>query len=396
MPAAFASRRHDLDWIRAGAFALLILYHLGMLYVQGWGWHVKSRWTTPALQAPMLLLNPWRLTLLFFVSGAVSAHALRKFGAAGFARERSYRLALPLLFAIFIVVPLQSYAELWHKVDYRGDFLTFYVERYLTFGNLAPIYGPEAAGFYLPTYNHMWFVLYVLAYALVAAAVLASAPRRLTQACARWTAGVGAWAFLIVPVAALGLARVWLGRAYPETHLLVNDWHAHLHYGLAYALGLAVAGAGRLWLELVRLRRLILVVALACFALRLILVLKLWPALSTSVWAEALAREAYAWAVICVILAYARASLDRDSAWRAPINQAIFTFYLFHQTFIIGAWWLVQRWQPGPVLEPALVTSLTLAGCWAAYALALRSGPLRPWLGLRPLPAAARTRAETA
>ena len=28
MPAALASRRHDLDWIRAGAFALLIFYHL--------------------------------------------------------------------------------------------------------------------------------------------------------------------------------------------------------------------------------------------------------------------------------------------------------------------------------------------------------------------------------
>ena len=184
----------------------------------------QSRWTTPALQAPMLLLNPWRLTLLFFVSGAVSAHALRKFGAAGFARERSYRLALPLLFAIFVVVPLQSYAELWHKVDYRGDFLTFYVERYLTFGNLAPIYGPRP--------------------------------------------------------------RVSICR--PTT----------------------TCGS-------------------CCMC---------WPT----------------------------------------------------------RWWRPPCWQPGPVLEPALVTSLTLAGCWAAYALALRSGPLRPWLGLRPLPAAARARAETA
>ena len=123
-----------------------------------------------SLQAPMLL-NPWRLTLLFFVSGAVSAHALLRRGRL---RARAQlQLALPLLFAIFVVVPLQSYAELWHKVDYRGDFLTFYVERYLTFGNLAPIYGPEA-GFYLPTYNHMWFVLYVLAYALVAATMLAA------------------------------------------------------------------------------------------------------------------------------------------------------------------------------------------------------------------------------
>ena len=34
-------------------------------------------------------------------------------------------------------------------------------------------------------------------------------------------------------------------------------------------------------------------------------------------------------------------------------------------------WWRPPCWQP-PVLEPALVTSLTLAGCWAAYALALQ------------------------
>ena len=114
-----------------------------------------------------------------------------------------------MLFAIFVVVPLQSYAELWHKVDYRGDFLTFYVERYLTFGNLAPIYGPEATGFYLPTYNHMWFVLYVLAYALVAATMLAAG------------AGAGARAGHVVDaggmLAAYALAlrsgplRPWLG-----------------------------------------------------------------------------------------------------------------------------------------------------------------------------------------
>jgi hypothetical protein len=35
------SRRIDLDWVRIAAFGLLILYHVGMLYVS-WGFHIKS------------------------------------------------------------------------------------------------------------------------------------------------------------------------------------------------------------------------------------------------------------------------------------------------------------------------------------------------------------------
>jgi hypothetical protein len=34
-------RRLDLDWIRIAAFGLLILYHVGMLYVS-WNFHAKS------------------------------------------------------------------------------------------------------------------------------------------------------------------------------------------------------------------------------------------------------------------------------------------------------------------------------------------------------------------
>src|SRR4051812_28136024 len=34
-------RRFDLDWIRIAAFGLLILYHIGMVFVP-WSYHVKS------------------------------------------------------------------------------------------------------------------------------------------------------------------------------------------------------------------------------------------------------------------------------------------------------------------------------------------------------------------
>ena len=61
-------RRHDIDALRAIAFGLLILYHVGMFYVP-WDWHVKSVHIAPWLETPMLLLNQWRMPLVFMVSG---------------------------------------------------------------------------------------------------------------------------------------------------------------------------------------------------------------------------------------------------------------------------------------------------------------------------------------
>ena len=55
-------RRHDLDWVRTCAFALLVLYHVGMYYVT-WEWHVDSPHASPALEPFMMLSSPWRLGL---------------------------------------------------------------------------------------------------------------------------------------------------------------------------------------------------------------------------------------------------------------------------------------------------------------------------------------------
>ena len=53
------NRRYDLDWVRIGAFMLLILYHVGMYYVT-WDWHVKSPQASHAIEPLMMLSSPWR------------------------------------------------------------------------------------------------------------------------------------------------------------------------------------------------------------------------------------------------------------------------------------------------------------------------------------------------
>src|SRR6266699_315859 len=102
--AGGAARRIDLDWVRIGAFGLLIFYHVGMLYVS-WGFHIKSVHRITALEPLMLVLNPWRLALLFLVSGAATRFMLQKYRIGPLVRSRSARLLIPLIFGMFVIVP---------------------------------------------------------------------------------------------------------------------------------------------------------------------------------------------------------------------------------------------------------------------------------------------------
>lgn len=67
------TRRHDIDALRVFAFALLILYHTAMAYVDDWGFHLKSLHTAEWLQWPMVFVNRWRMSLLFLISGIAIA-----------------------------------------------------------------------------------------------------------------------------------------------------------------------------------------------------------------------------------------------------------------------------------------------------------------------------------
>jgi glucan biosynthesis protein C len=64
-----------MDSLRLLALGLLIADHVGMYYVS-WDWHLKSPSASATLEPWMRLVNPWRMSLLFLISGAVTAIAL--------------------------------------------------------------------------------------------------------------------------------------------------------------------------------------------------------------------------------------------------------------------------------------------------------------------------------
>lgn len=368
-----ATRRYDLDALRVGAFLLLILYHLGMFYVP-WGWHVKSTHILPGLEPWMGVLNPWRLSLLFVISGAATRFMLAKAAPGALAAQRSQRLLIPLLFGMLVVVAPQSWAEVVEKTGYTGGFLDFW-PRYLAFD--------QSFGIILPTYNHLWFVAYLWLYTVIALAGAALLPTL-----DRWSGGIlkGAGLFL-VPVLLFGLYRATAHRAWGETHVIWADGYSHLQYGTAFLLGFLLARRDEAWSALERWRAPALCAAAGLLAVRLYLGARGVEDLPDSARvALAFVREAYAWMVICALFGYARRYIRGGSPLMTTLNEAVFPFYIIHQTAIIVTGHLLKPLGLPALAEAGAILAVTAASCLATYALARAIPALRLPLGLKPAP----------
>lgn len=367
------ARRHDLDALRVGAFLLLLLYHLGMFYVS-WDWHVKSNHVVRDLEPWMGALNPWRLTLLFVISGAATRFMGEKTGSSMLAKERSQRLLIPLLFGMILIVAPQSWAEVVEKNGYAGSFLDFW-PRYLTFDS--------GFGLILPTYNHLWFVAYLWVYTMLAVALRPFWPA-IEAGAARLLKGP---ALLVIPALVFGLYRATAARAWGETHIVFADGYGHLQYGTAFLLGLVMARNDAAW-GLLQRRRLA-VLATACATLAAGLFVRRYEyaenagSLAT---VAAFVREAYAWTVICALFGYARHYIRSGSPLLTTLTEAVFPFYIIHQTAIVLAGHFLKPLALPVVVEASAILAFEVLACLATYGLARLVPLLRLPLGLKPSP----------
>lgn len=372
-------RRHDLDALRVAAFLLLILYHLGMFYVP-WEWHVKSDHLAPQLEPWMGAVNPWRLTLLFVISGAATRFMAARIPAPALAAQRSQRLLIPLAFGMLIVVAPQSWAEVVEKRGYAGSFLDFW-PRYLSFD--------QSFGIILPTYNHLWFVAYLWLYTMLAIAVR-PLWGTLDRLAARILKGPG---LLLLPPALFSLYLATAGRAWGETHVLWADAYGHLQYGTAFLLGLLLARIDAAWEVFQRRRMGLALVAVVLLATGLALK-QVGTGGGPGSIAFAILREAYAWAAICALFGYARRYVTSGSPLLSTFTEAVFPFYIIHQTTIVVAGHALKPLGLSLGIEALSILVLTMGSCWATYALARAVPVLRLPLGLKPLPPATRRTAQ--
>jgi glucans biosynthesis protein C len=343
---------------------------------------VKSPQASHDIEPLMMLSSPWRLSLLFLVSGVATGYLLARQGTSGFLGQRSTRLLIPLIFGMLVIVPPQSYLEVVEKVGYAGGFAGFF-RLYVT-----GFHGFCRAGdcLLLPTWNHLWFVAYLWIYTVVLYLCVRVAPpiipwlRRLAQ---RHLSGVG---ILLWPLAYLCAIRFGLAPRFPATHALIGDWYNHAMYFGVFLLGFSLAGLRAPWAMLERARWITLGLAVLGWAFFVAYV----GAYSddASIPAEGLrllARVAYVteqWLAIAAIVGFAHRHLAHDNAARRYLTTAIFPVYILHQTVIVVVAHALKPSHLYPPVEGLVLVLVTVATCFLGYEAIRRVWLLRPLFGL--------------
>ncbi len=75
--------------------------------------------------------------------------------------------------------------------------------------------------------------------------------------------------------------------------------------------------------------------------------------------------------------------LNRPMRWVPYATQAVYPWYILHQTIIVVVGYNLSKLALGPIVEPALLLALTIGGCYAIYEFLIRRvAVLRPLFGV--------------
>jgi glucan biosynthesis protein C len=378
-------RHYGLDWLRIAAFALLILYHIGMVFAP-WDWVIKTGHRYPELIVPMEMVSPWRLALLFAVSGYASRRLFAKDGSAElFARSRASRLLVPLAFGMAVLVPLEMWVLVMEN-GYSQPYLHFWAFDYWRWG--------EFYGRIFPSWEHLWFVAYLAVYTFVLAGALHWWGRKLLaafDALADWAAQ--GWRLLWLPLAGLVLSRLGLLFVVPEKAGLLTDWSGHAQFFSVFVFGFVLGGSPQLWTAVARMWRPALLLAVITG------VIDVWtevaypgeaPIGHAMMALDRAARVAMSWGMILVLFHAAQRWWNHDHKWRKPLAEAVFPAYLVHHGVIVLVAWYSLPFKLSAGVEFVLLLAATVSACAATYLVGGRIAWLRPLIGLsaKPLPVA--------
>ncbi len=351
-----------LDRLRFWAVIILILFHTALIFSAESNFPIKNLELSGWLDEIIFFFHGWRLALLFFISGVGTNFMVKIYSERRYVKERIRRLVPPLLFGILVVVPPQIYYERRYQGFLFDSFGSFYLESFSSglypYGNIS--------------WNHLWFVAYLLLYALISIPVfqwirhhqfIRGGPLGITPTFLWWTIFLASVTAILKPYST-GIQNI------------VNDLAMFLFYWLIFLSGF-ICHEWKCWTILETKRKTLLVAVLIS---TIIVYIFKWgiDAQEKSAWVIFLydsIRVINAWCWVLSILAYGKKYLNTPGRYHSILNQSIFPTYILHQTVIvILAYWVVQpSWNAG--FKYLLIVCSTVLICGLCF-LVLRTNSI--------------------
>jgi len=367
-------RRHDLDWLRVIVFGLLIFYHVGMFFVP-WGFHIKNNVIYKWLVYPMLFLNQWRLPILFVISGMGTYFALQKRRGLQFIMERLKRLGLPLLFGMFFIISPQVYFERLDKNQFVGSYFDFWPSQLLfkTYpeGNFS--------------WHHLWFLPYLLIFSIVLTPIFLNLKNHPNHKVITWikritVRPIGLYIFIIP----LFFFESFLEPFFPITYALIGDWFALINYISLFFFGfILISIKDTSWHTVKRYRKHFLITGILSFSV-LLFIQHQYEDSTIIHFIEAFIKVVNLWSWILALFGFSARYLNRKSKFLNYANEAVYPFYILHQTImIVIAYYLIDLdWSL--TVKASIMISSTFILSWIFYEFFIRRWKyIRPLFGLK-------------
>jgi glucans biosynthesis protein C len=329
-------RRYDLDWLRVMAILLLHFFHCAMPFIAEWDWHIKNKETSNLVLECNYFLSRWRMPLLFFISGVGTVFVLNQLSVRHYIWQRIKRLLVPLIFGMLIIVPPQVYFERILKGAKYKSFIEFYPSIFTT-----GVY-PEGN----MSWHHLWFIAYLFVYSIIAIPIFlllkSEKGKNIINSAAISTERYGMYGFGCILFAGSFL-YFWFPN---ETHAFVDDWAGFTKYLLYFLFGCFIGINPIFWKHIEENRRQNLKIAF--FSTILINYFR-WNNVEPD-WGINVRNLLFlallvvsAWLWVITFLGYAKKYLNFNSKFLQLANEAIYPFYILHQTIIvIIAYYIVQ------------------------------------------------------
>ena len=351
-------RKYFIDWVRVLAFSLLILFHCAMPFVTV-GWEVKNDQQYDRLTSIVWWFHQWRLPLLFFVSGAGINFSLARRSVMRFAGERFVRLFIPLAFAMLFTIPLQVYFE-WLQ---ENKIAMSYAEFYPSVWNFVPY--PDGS----LTWSHLWFVVYLFVFCLLLMPLFGLFKIKAMERFKQWIAGK-----LAHPVAAaclfipLMVYYFTLFLDHPEQLNLFDDWFIFTFSLTLLFYGYMLSSSNKFWQTCERYRYHYLAIAAVCIA---VLFYEFWWDMrfptqkDWRLYVYGTLNSVHIWFLIMAILGFARKHLNFSNRFLKYTTEAVYPFYILHQTIIVATGYYIVQWH----IPSAIKFLLLVVCCFASIGI---------------------------
>lgn len=357
-------RLYCLDWLRVFAIFMVFIFH-NTHFFDFIDWSVKNNSESSGMMLLFLLIHFWSMPLFFLLAGAGTKLALEFKTGKEYLFERIKRLLIPLAAGMLLLAPPQGYVENLSNFKFDGSFLAYYPQ---FFKNLHYSFSLEA--FSSNTY-HLWFLGFLFVFSAFALPLFryfkSAQAKKIISKVASFCDKKGIIFLFALPIL---ISHLVLRVSFPD----YSSWADFFYWFTYFIYGYVLFSHIKFIQAIKRHCKMAFTVGIICLLTVLFMIYFSngianfqSPDYSLKSVIFMIVYSLLTWSWIIFMLSASFKFLNFNNKFLRYSSEAVFPFYLLHQTIILVIGFYVVQWDMNIISKFSIISFLSLISTMGIY-----------------------------